>query len=139
MLTLVLASLLGSPAAMAEDIPSTVELPAATYVSAPAASYPMMAEQTGQEAECRVRVIADKKGRPIRADIDRESQPEGACPEPFRTQAIYAAWRGRLAPVEVDGQPTAFTFVQSVAFAPYQGQDELDDLEMLDAIVDSSE
>ncbi len=130
MLPFIFTALLGSPAALAAD------LPAARYTSEPRASYPMSAAESGFEADCRVRVIADERGRPVRADIDLESQPEGACPEPFRTQAIYASWSGRLAPVSVGGEAVAFTFVQSVIFAPHQ---EPEPIESLDALVDAAD
>jgi hypothetical protein len=120
MLLFLVTSLLGSTAHADEAISSLQEeKPAASYLVQPQAGYPLLAEQTGLRADCRVRVKADPKGRPVRADLD-ESQPDGACPEPFRTQAIYAAWRGRLEPVQVGELLVPITFVQKVVFEPYE-------------------
>lgn len=125
MMFFLFASLLGSTDAAAEDFSSSHDA-VAEYLSEPRAGYPIMAEQTGAEADCRIRVIANESGRTVRADVDYDSQPEGMCPEPFRTQAIYATWRARLSPVVVDGDAKPFTFVQTVAFAPYAMEESRD-------------
>ena len=130
MFVFLFVSLLGSTDASAEEVSAGDAV--AEYVSEPRGGYPVMAEQTGAEADCRIRVLADEKGRPVRADIDAASQPLGTCPEPFRTQAIYTTWRSRLAPVVVDGAPTAFTFVQSVAFSPYLQEESQDAIVSVD-------
>jgi len=130
MMFFLVASLLGSNDASAEEV--SADDTVAEYISEPSGGYPVLAEQTGAEADCRIRVIADEKGRPLRADVDVETQPYGTCPEPFRTQAIYAAWRSRLEPVMLDGAPTAFTFVQSVAFEPYQMEESRDAIVSVD-------
>jgi len=125
------ASLLGSNDAAAEDYSSSTDT-VAEYLSEPSAGYPVLAEQTGATADCRIRVIANESGRPVRADVDYASQPDGACPEPFRTQAIYATWRARLSPVIVDGDAKPFTFVQTVAFAPYAMEESRDAIVSVD-------
>ena len=67
------------------------------------------AKEMGIEADCRVRVYIDAKGKPYDVKIE-------ACPKVFHDALLATAWKWRFYPQKIDGESVPTQFVQPVSF-----------------------
>jgi TonB family protein len=72
--------------------------------------YPKAAKQIGLEADCRLRIYVDEKGKVYNARVE-------TCPKVFHEELLKTAYKWKFYPMKVEGKPIKTQMQYPVKFA----------------------